>query len=531
MENIIMFMEKESKQLSDYIERYEQEAQIHLYMDIVESCEGNLFFCLGELNNLFWSEQALCKFVTDVKELYDIVSSLYSAHFTEIIYINPEEDISHFSEKIKIDELLNFEVEVIPDNATKKAARRLVSQMASDNILSFSGIRPYGEIFGAFVSEDKRRALWLHFAKAILYGYENRTMDVSEFGLIFVYSMLMRMEKDAKYTKMFLEPISKSKCANLEQKFFAMDQVSLGAFRKQILLDNCCSELMWQMYKDIFNQWKERLKNELIPITYENRVKDRVVVFTIQFLRNPKNPDSCNAPTRSLLERCNALRSMGKDVYIINTSERYVVNAYSYFPIYYAVAGNYIEEYEKVEELEHQGNKYWFRQIKNDIPEEKKISLALSWIREIKPEYMLCIGPDSIVADICGQVIPCASMAVVFSSLPRTMNKMKILGRKLAAEEKKEYERQGIDVVESRFTFELKPQREHFTRRQFGIPDDCFLLVIVGTRLHSEVTKEFMQMLDDILQTGYHAVFAGYYDNYESNVEVFENVKYVYWVL
>ena len=45
------------------------------------------------------------------------------------------------------------------------------------------------------------------------------------------------------------------------------------------------------------------------------------------------------------------------------------------------------------------------------------------------------------------------------------------------------------DIIESRFTFELKPQKGIFSREYKGLPEDRFILVVVGIRLASIIEK------------------------------------------
>ena len=114
-------------------------------------------------------------------------------------------------------------------------------------------------------------------------------------------------------------------------------------------------------------------------------------------------------------------------------------------------------------------------------------------------------------------MVPCASMSVVFSSLPHTKNKMKILGRKLSTEEKEIYKEE--DIIESRFTFELKPQTRKFSRKEPGIPEDKFVLVVVGTRLDYDITDEFMEMLKQVCENGCYVIFSGIMNNYNMLME------------
>ena len=51
-------------------------------------------------------------------------------------------------------------------------------------------------------------------------------------------------------------------------------------------------------------------------------------------------------------------------------------------------------------------------------------------------------------------------------------------------------------VIESIFTSSLKPQTEHISRAELGIPENKFLMIVVGARLDSEVSDEFMTNAD-----------------------------------
>lgn len=151
------------------------------------------------------------------------------------------------------------------------------------------------------------------------------------------------------------------------------------------------------------------------------------------------------------------------------------------------------------------------------------MQLMVKIINNTKPYYILSIGTGSILADLCGNIVPCASMALVFSTLPKTKNKMKILGRNLYKEEKKLYIED--DIIESRFTFELKPQKGIFSRESKELPEDRFILVVIGIRLEFEMTDGFMDMLEEVCNKGCYVVFAGIMGNYNSLMEKYTAVS------
>ena len=102
-------------------------------------------------------------------------------------------------------------------------------------------------------------------------------------------------------------------------------------------------------------------------------------------------------------------------------------------------------------------------------------------------------------------------------NIPKTINNMKILDRNLYNEEKSFYIK--CDIIESRFTYELKPQKEIFSRESKGLPEDRFILVIIGIRFEFEITDGFMEMLEGVCSKGYYVVFTGIMDNYNKLME------------
>lgn len=229
------------------------------------------------------------------------------------------------------------------------------------------------------------------------------------------------------------------------------------------------------------------------------------MVLTIQYL------DNRHAPTNTVGERCKALKKIGKEVYIVNTAEHCLYQGY--IPFYRAVEGNILSENYGKNEIEIDGERFNFLQLSVDDTILERFGILHELIQKIKPYYILSIGTGSMLADLCGNIVPCASMALAFSTFPHTANCMRILGRNLQQGELDNKE--AGKVIESRFTFELKQQIKHFTRAQFQIPENRFVLAVIGIRLDYEVTSEFCQVLSDACVNGAFVVFAGIFDTYE----------------
>ena len=67
--------------------------------------------------------------------------------------------------------------------------------------------------------------------------------------------------------------------------------------------------------------------------------------------------------------------------------------------------------------------------------------------------------------------------------------------------------------------FDVKTLSNGLTRKQFGIPEDVFLFVVVGLRLSQDVDDRFLQLLGNICEhPNAHVAFAGNFDNYDETV-------------
>lgn len=106
--------------------------------------------------------------------------------------------------------------------------------------------------------------------------------------------------------------------------------------------------------------------------------------------------------------------------------------------------------------------------------------------------------------------------------------KYQLLGRKINAEDESVLEQVGIAkerIIESVFTSSLKEQIQYVSRKELGIPENDFLIIVVGARLDLEVTPEFLQILNDIIEPDMHVGFLGGFNRYEVSMDCFPKLK------
>lgn len=517
---IYCYVEEQNTSLDEFISKYDESSIIHIVTSVVKSCEGQLLYCLCDIltnyieaskeqDNGFW-------FVTDVKGLYDIVEKLFSALFEEIIYIGqPGGNNSEFDNGLEAGQLASYFINIQRSRLNASYMRKLWNLKDSGSIENFMEFLYDIDSFG-IEKEQMLTRLWCCFCEILLYETGcSGSVDARFNYKLALYSILMVLGKKADYTNAYLRGILENGGTKAENMYFVWNQFKRMSLKKLAAFNNESSQLCDELYEKSYNGFERELKEYFVKIPLEERNKNLVVISTIQFL------DETHAPTRTVIERAKALNHLGKIVVIINTAEQYTMKGY--LPMYGTGFGRVLEKYNNINELKIGNDRFPFIQMPEHSPIQYRMDIMSKILEKYKPYYILSIGTGSMLADLCGNIVPCASMALAFSTFPKTINKMKILGRNLYKEEGNLHT--GDDIIESRFTFELKPQKGFFSRESKGLPEDRFILVVIGIRLEFEITDGFMDMLEEVCSKGCYVVFAGIMDNYNSLMEKYPAVS------
>ncbi len=515
---IYCYVEEQGERLNEFILKYNNESIIHIIPSIIESCDKKLLYCLCDIITNYVKDDKNADtrytFVTDVRRLYNIVERFYNTLFEEIIYIE-QDNKKEFDNEIEIEELIKYFLNIQRSFLNTSFMRKLWNLKNSINKNEFMkflyGLRGVG-----IEKEDCLKRLWHCFCNILLYEFDySKFQNKSIIYKLSIYSILMALDKNADYTNKYLSEVLENNEINAENMYFIYHQFKRMSFTRQAIMDKQSVVLLNKLYDKCYNNFMDNLKEYIHKIPLEKRDKNAVMIIAVQFL------DNTHAPTKTVIERIKILSMSGKKVILVNTAEICLMNGY--LPVYMIEGASYFEKYEDINKIEIEKYIIPFLQIPKKLPLPDKIQMLVEFITKVKPYYILSVGNGSMLADLCGNIIPCASMSVVFSSVPKTKNKMKILGRKLKEEEKELYI--GDDVIESRFTFELKPQKEYYLRKDKELPGDRFILVVVGTRLEFEIDSNFMTMLSDVCSKGCYVVFAGIMDNYSSLMEEYPVVS------
>lgn len=336
---------------------------------------------------------------------------------------------------------------------------------------------------------------------------------------IFILSFLINIKHNAEYINNILCIALENSVINRESKFFILFQCARVLFVNNGLGDEQTSILIRKLYRTIYEQFNSQFSSECKFIPKEHRDRELVLVLTNQFI-------SLNhGPTKTTLDRCRSLTNhLHKKVMLINTKEMMTLRGA--VPFYNMVHGSIIKDYDKIHSMPYKDIEVPFYQPNCLMPADNEINNILNIIKEYKPYFILNIGGESVVADICSKIVPVMVVSTVPSGLPLTESQFHDIGRKLTDGDLNYLNMFGFtkdNIIESVFTFDFKPQQHTYSKKEFNLPENKFLLAVVGARLNDEVTDSFIRMLvNTINQYNTHVVFLGYFDKYDKYSEADE---------
>ena len=269
---------------------------------------------------------------------------------------------------------------------------------------------------------------------------------------------------------------------------------------------------LWLLYRNIFQEYAI-LFNSLNYISKEERNKNLIILVTGQFLTEE------HAPTMFTLERAyHLIKDFEKDVLIINTADFAPVVGYVNF--YNAEVGNKISDYTNFNQIQYKDVYIPFYQSSVDMPNETEIVNILSIIQEYKPYFVLNIGSANLTADLCSKILTTVSLPTTVD-LAISESQIHIDCNNDINKEKEMFLKDiCIDqrsIIKSDLAYSEIMKTKTFKKQDFKLPEDKFLIAIIGNRLDSEITEEFVDVLIDILEFDVYFVFIGKFDTYEKH--------------
>lgn len=306
-------------------------------------------------------------------------------------------------------------------------------------------------------------------------------------------SILYKSTQEEYCLKAALEFLIEGK-TDLFQSIGIRHQIEYGIFTNSTAGQNY--ELRRRVHRVQLKQLEDRLGLNYPYIPWNERNENRIIVVTNQLLTVQ------HAPTRNVFELCSALMDMGKEVVLIVahelTDKTYLSQSWCKPNIM-----NYIEDYNKnfiMDYFSHDIRGYQILLHNNSLDEMRNL---LNDIYSLKPQMVWHMGGTSLFADLLRNATTVISMPF---SIGFTISEAPIL-LELEADNKKENQAIKQYITERRqvplpFTFHqvIRPSVNNYSRQDFNLPEDAFLVAIVGNRLDDELSESFISVMGDILE-------------------------------
>ena len=314
----------------------------------------------------------------------------------------------------------------------------------------------------------------VHLATIVLGGEEyDPVLKESAYGVLCNIAKLDILSLEERWTLYKL----------LERKLF----VSTGYDRFDEAVDD--------VYDSIYLYVEKQMPEELLTGSVKVSEESPVIIVTSQILSEN------HAPTRSVLDYAYTLQTMlDIPVQIINDAGLH----YRQFPYMEGVTVfHFLKVCSEWNAITYKDALFGFFQVDCLMPDMQEITRVVCNIKKTNPRLVLNAGGGSLISDLCRGFTKTAT--IPFNTrIPRTMAEFPVIGRKLREADKTKIERlyPWQHIKEAIFFNYIMPDDsglQKYTREMFQIPVDAWLLVSAGNRMAEELDRDFMRMLDELL--------------------------------
>ncbi len=330
----------------------------------------------------------------------------------------------------------------------------------------------------------------------------------------FLMTFLLRASESSNIYKELLVHCIQDDMLTKENKLFMYNQLKHFSFLNADVIDEEIADLKNDLYSIIYDEYKQQLKEGYEFIPKDKRNESFVIVIATQVI------GSGHGPTKTLYDRCYVLQKyLEKKVLIVNTAE--FMSPYQSIPCFDTKEASYVKEYSDIDGFEYQGEQFAFLQCPREMPQVSVVKEIMDVIQSEKPYFIVTIG-DSLVGDLCSNLVPVIEIATVHSDRIRTKAQFQVIGRKVNDSDRRWMKKHKLPedhIVESLFTFVFKAQTHQYTRTQLGLPENQFIVLVVGGRLDDEIDEECLQVFNRLAENEIFIAFMGVFDRYDSIVE------------
>ncbi len=251
------------------------------------------------------------------------------------------------------------------------------------------------------------------------------------------------------------------------------------------------------IYIDLVTQIRQELHMELQYIPFEQRNKNRVILMIEPLL------GEVHAPTQKMINIYCWLQKLGYEVYVYATNMRQIEIS-EYWNWYNSLVDVCV--YEETESIELKLLGVPIKGYNLNYTEEnyfEELKNAIRDIKEYNPAFILTVGDSNILAELCGDFTTVCAMACV-NQPAQTAQSIIVRYFRCTEEENRKYlewTRPDQKIFEMVCVDELNANTESdVDRKDYGIAEDKFVILVAGNRLDTEVTEEVKRVFQTILE-------------------------------
>jgi len=375
----------------------------------------------------------------------------------------------------------------------------------------------YNQIFLSKLEKNKIKILNLpNFEKDIVkFRLENELFNKGNKDgyKIFLSSILLNIFDESKYLEYLLNVLIESKSIDRYNMFFAYYQCVRYRFVSKNVKDENIDIIIESLYEKIYEEFSY-ISEGYSKIPKEQRDYNTVFVVTSQFL-------SVNhSPTKIALDVCyNLMKNLNKKVVLINTKE--VLTSKGLMQMANITCASVFDYLNNVDGIEYKDIRIPFYQAEVNMPNEHEIINILNMLKKYKPSMIINVG-TVLIGDLCSKIIPTVTIPLGVNGHSKSTFYVINTEEDYKNYSSKHNRNKESFIITKKSAFELKPQKHIFSKEELGIPQNKFILAVIGNRLNREIDEEFLEVLEESCKLNNSYVL--FIDNFNFNES--QGVKY-----
>lgn len=329
---------------------------------------------------------------------------------------------------------------------------------------------------------NEHRAVIDHHISALL-DDERNWADFFNF-CVFMSSLLMAYGSKqcaVRYTTQAFR-----RCSDTQKRSQILWQLRNFIFRNGIDPGYLLNDLFFEHYNDWF---------EHFPKPVFQTQPGRCIVLIGLFLQPP------HAPTIDTLAKAAILRDeFGYDVAIVNTHEIPTACDLPFLKQYVGKRRKDLGGLQTVHDEKFGATRLFTPS--EEMPSDEGYISIIDFVEYWKPEFILNYGAFNFSAEYLGQGVKVITMPAGTELLPTRNSQYDVCFHPFGEQDREMIKRYGMEkvgIIETLYNYDMPARETSYTRADFQLTDDDFVIAMVGTRLSDELDDGNIAFIGEIL--------------------------------